>query len=313
MVTTAPMLAANPQRRLKFWNSSRTAYSMILPGSALIAAFILAPFIFSIWLSFHSEVVGAPIPMQYKGWFFYKYIFEDPIYRSVFLRSLENNGIFALVVVPTQTAVALFLAMLVNRAGKFAKFCRTAFFLPVVFPMALTAMVWSAILSPGPTSLMNGILHTLSFGLIGPQQWFGQSLAMFSIIMLSIWQGAGFQMVIFLAGLQGIPQSHYEAAMMDGASKWRQFLDVTLPGLRNTTIFVVIVTTIFSLRVFDQIYLITRGGPSNATTTIMFQAVSQAYESNNVGLGAAISVIMCILIALVSIVQRQTLKVRTYG
>jgi len=128
--------------------------------------------------------------------------------------------------------------------------------------------------------------------------------------VLSIWQGAGFQMVIFLAGLQGIPSTHYEAAQIDGANKWQLFRDVTFPGLRNTTIFVVMVTTIFSLRVFDQVYLLTSGGPLNATSSIMYLAVSQAYDQNNVGQGAALSVVLCFIILMLSLVQRQVLRER---
>ena len=135
-------------------------------------------------------------------------------------------------------------------------------------------------------------------------------LALPSIIVLSIWQGTGFQMVIFLAGLQSIPNSHYEAALIDGANKWNLFRDVTLPGLRNTTIFVIMVTTIFSLRVFDQIYLLTQGGPLHAPSSVMYLAVSQAYVANNVGQGAAISVVLCFIILLLSLIQRQVLRER---
>ena len=158
---------------------------------------------------------------------------------------------------------------------------------------------------------LNAVLHAVTFGHFHPQFWLANPhLALPSIIMLSIWQGTGFQMVIFLAGLQGIPSSHYEAALVDGAKKWHLFRDVTLPGLRNTTIFVVIVTTIFSLRVFDQIYLLTQGGPNNSTSSVMYLAVSQAYVQNNVGQGAAISVVLCFVILVLSLIQRQVLKER---
>jgi multiple sugar transport system permease protein len=284
---------------------------MLIPGIGLIIAFMLVPFFYSIWLSMHVEIVGSTIPVRAVGWMFYKHLFNDPIFRSVFLQSLKNNATFALVVVPVQTGLAMFLAILVNRSGAFVKFCRTTFFLPVVFPMVLTSLIWKAILAPGPSGMLNAILHAVTFGHFKPQFWLENAhLALPSIIMLSIWQGTGFQMVIFLAGLQGIPSSHYEAALVDGAKKWQLFRDVTLPGLRNTTIFVVIVTTIFSLRVFDQIFLLTQGGPNNATSSVMYLAVNQAYVANNVGQGAAISVVLCFIILLMSLVQRQVLKER---
>ena len=284
---------------------------MLIPGIGLIIAFMLVPFFYSIWLSTHVEIVGSTIPVRSVGLEFYRHLFNDPIFRGVFLKSLQNNAIFALLVVPLQTGLAMFLAILVNRSGAFVKFCRTTFFLPVVFPMVLTSLIWKAILAPGPDGMLNAILHAVTFGHFTPQYWLGNvDLALPSIILLSIWQGTGFQMVIFLAGLQGIPTSHYEAALIDGASRWQLFRDVTFPGLRNTTIFVVMVTTIFSLRVFDQIYLLTQGGPLNATSSVMYLAVSQAYEANNVGQGAAISVVLCFIILLMSLIQRKVLKER---
>lgn len=300
-------------RRRTFWTEGRTGVSMLVPAAALVVTFILIPFFFSIWLSLHTEFVGSNQPMRFVGLLFYRHLFVDPVARAVFLKSLENNAIFAIAVVPLQSGLALFLAMLVNRRGVFVKFCRTTFFLPVVFPMVLTSLVWKAILAPGPQGMLNSLLHYVSFGHLSPQNWLGDTrTALPSIILLSIWQGAGFQMIIFLAGLQGIPQSHYEAAMIDGANKWRLFRDVTIPGLRNTTVFVVMVTTIFSLQIFDQVYLLTQGGPLNATTTVMFQAVTQAFQDQSVGEGAAISVILCVIIALMSLAQRRLLKERTY-
>jgi multiple sugar transport system permease protein len=299
------------RRRRKLWTESRVGLTMLVPGIVLIVVFMLIPFFYSIWLSLHVEIVGSNIPIRSVGLLFYRHLFSDPIFRGIFLKSLENNGIFALVVVPLQTGLAMFLAILVNRNGAFVKFCRTTFFLPVVFPMVLTSLIWKAILAPGPAGMLNAVLRAVTFGHFTPQYWLGNvHLALPSIILLSVWQGTGFQMVIFLAGLQGIPQSHYEAALIDGASRWNLFRDVTLPGLRNTTIFVVMVTTIFSLQVFDQVYLLTQGGPLNATSSVMYLAVSQAYVANNVGQGAAISVVLSFIILLLSLIQRQVLRER---
>ncbi len=310
---TAISSPSSLRRGRRFWTEGRAGVSMMLPGVGLVITFVLIPFFFSMWLSWHTEFVGSNQQMRYVGLLFYRYLFVDPVARSVFFKSLENNAIFAISVVPLQSGLALFLAMLVNRSGAFVKFCRTTFFLPVVFPMVLTALVWRAILAPGPEGMLNSLLHYVTFGHFAPHNWLGDThTALASIILLSIWQGAGFQMIIFLAGLQSIPQSHYEAAMIDGANKWRLFRDVTLPGLRNTSIFVVMVTTIFSLRVFDQVYLLTQGGPLNATTTVMYQAVTQVFQDQSVGEGAAISVILCVIIATMSLAQRRILRERTY-
>ena len=207
--------AQSPARRRKIWTENRVGLTMLIPGIGLIIAFMLVPFFYSMWLSMHVEIVGSTLPVRSVGWMFYQHLFNDPIFRGIFLQSLRNNGEFALFVVPIQTGLAMFLAILVNRSGTFVKFCRTTFFLPVVFPMVLTSLIWKAILAPGPDGMLNAVLHAVTFGHFHPQFWLANPhLALPSIIMLSIWQGTGFQMVIFLAGLQGIPSSHYEAACL---------------------------------------------------------------------------------------------------
>ena len=141
------------------------------------------------------------------------------------------------------------------------------------------------------------------------QDWLGDpKLALLSIAIMSIWAGVGFQMIIVLAGLQNIPTELYEAAALDRAGRWAQFRHVTLPGLRNTLIFVVIVTTIFSFRLFDQVYIMTRGGPNNTTSTVMYQAVTSAFIENNVGKGSAMTVVFVLVIVIVTLVQQRVLK-----
>jgi multiple sugar transport system permease protein len=157
--------------------------------------------------------------------------------------------------------------------------------------------------------MLNAVLDLVSFGHLGPYDWLGNpSIALPSIIGLSIWQGVGFQMIIILAGLQGIPKSLYEAAAIDKAGRWQQFLHVTLPGLRNTLIFVVTVTTILAFRLFDQVYILTKGGPNEATTTVMYQAVTTAFDENNVGRGAAITVVFFAIVLTITLVQRLLLR-----
>ena len=161
-----------------------------------------------------------------------------------------------------QTGLALALALLLNRPLQGMSVFRTFFFMPVVFPMALVAVIWKLIYSRDDLGMLNAFLNGISFGHLGPYDWLGNTkTALLSIIILSIWQGVGFQMIILLAGLQGIPASLYEAASIDKANRWQQFRNVTVPGLRNTLIFVALVTTIFAFRLFDQVYILTQGGP----------------------------------------------------
>jgi multiple sugar transport system permease protein len=282
---------------------------MVAPALVLLILFVVIPFGAAIWLSLHNVKLNSGQPARWFGLTQYDRILLDPDFRGDFYRALRNNGIFALVVVPLQTGLALGLAMLLNRPLRGMPVFRTMFFMPVVFPMALVAVVWNLIYSRSDLGMLNAILDGVSFGHLGPYDWLGSSgTALLSIIILSIWQGVGFQMIIILAGLQGIPTSLYEAAAIDKAGKWQQFLNVTLPSLRNTLIFVSLVTTIFAFQLFDQVYIMTDGGPDNATTTVMYQAVTTAFDENNVGKGAAITVVFFVIVLVLTVLQRLVLR-----
>jgi multiple sugar transport system permease protein len=278
---------------------------MVAPAVAGLALFVLIPFGTAIWLSLHNVGLNTGQPARWFGLTQYKRILIDPTFRGDFYAALVNNGVFAAAVVPLQSGLALALALLLNRPLRGMSVFRTFFFMPVVFPMALVAVVWKLIYDRSNLGMLNAALNAISFGHLGPHDWLGSgSTALVAIIILSIWQGVGFQMIIFLAGLQGIPPSLYEAAAIDKASRWKQFLHITLPGLRNTSLFVVMVTTIFAFRLFDQIYILTSGGPNNATTTMMYQAVTSAFNENNVGQGAAITVVFFVIVLAITLVQR---------
>lgn len=298
---------AAPSGRLR--KDTRTGIVMVAPALILLVLFVVIPFITAVWLSLHNVKLNAGQPARWFGLEQYDRILLDPDFRGDFYRALKNNGIFALVVVPVQTALALGLAMLLNRPLRGMPVFRTVFFMPVVFPMALVAVVWNLIYSRSDLGMLNAILDGISFGHLGPFDWLGSSsTAMLSIIILSIWQGVGFQMIILLAALQGISTSLYEAAAIDKAGKWQQFLNVTLPSLRNTLIFVCLVTTIFAFQLFDQVYIMTDGGPDGATTTVMYQAVTTAFDENNIGKGAAITVVFFVIVLFLTVIQRLVLR-----
>jgi multiple sugar transport system permease protein len=293
----------------KLRRDTPAAVLMIAPALVGLVLFVVIPFGVAIWLSLHNVHLNTGQPAKWFGLEQYRRILVDPDFRGDFYRALVNNGVFAAVVVPVQTCLALALALLLNRPLRGMTVFRTCFFMPVVFPIALVAVVWRLIYDRSELGMLNAFLHAISFGQLGPYDWLGNgSIALLSIIVLSIWQGVGFQMIIILAGLQSIPTSLYEAAAIDKAGKWRQFLHVTLPGLRNTLIFVVLVTTIFAFRLFDQIYILTKGGPNNATTTVMYQAVTTAFDENNVGRGAAITVVFFLIVLTIALTQRLLLR-----
>ena len=275
------------------------------PAMLGLLLFVALPFLLAIILSFTNLRLGSPLPVEFIGFEQYRRIFTDP----AFISALSNNALFALIVVPLQTLLALILALLLNQKLKGLTLFRTLFFMPVVFPLSLVAVVWVLIFAPGPNGMMNALLETVTWGHWQARDFLRDpQLALPAIMLTSIWQGVGFQMIIILAGLQTIPAQLYEAASIDGASRWRQFWHVTLPQLRNTLIFVVLVTTILAFRLFDQVQIMTQGGPLNATTTAMYEAVQSAFERQQVGKGAAITVVLFVIVLLITLLQRRFVK-----
>jgi multiple sugar transport system permease protein len=268
---------------------------------------VALPFLTAVALSFTDLRMGSPLPTRFVGLRSYARILGDPSFQ----RALLNNVLFAAVVVPVQTAVALALALLLDREIRGRALFRTLFFMPVVFPMALVAVVWELIYAPGPAGALNGLLELVSFGTLGPvdvlhDPW----LALPGIMLFSLWQGVGFQMVILLAGLQSIPGVLYEAAAIDRAGAWHRFLHVTLPQLRNPLIFTALVTTILAFRVYAQVEITTRGGPVDATTTVMYETVRTVFDRQQVGQASAMTVVFFLMVLAVTLVQRRAARQR---
>jgi multiple sugar transport system permease protein len=297
-----------PARKSRDW-----VHGLLMAAPALggLIAFVGIPFVYAVVLSFYNVRLGSPIPPTFFGFEQYRRIFTDPDLSGPFLRALLNNLTFAVVVVPLQTGLALALAILLNRKLRAIGLFRSLFFMPVVFPMALVAVIWRLILARSDQGLLNSLLHAVSFGNWGAFNWLGDAAtAMASVIVLSVWQGVGFQMVILLAGLQQIPGELYEAAQLDRASRWQQFRHVTLPGIRPTLVFVALLTSVLSFRVFDQVYVLVRGGglDEDATRTVMYQAVTTAFDQHNIGQGSAITVVFFLIVVALTLIQRRALR-----
>jgi multiple sugar transport system permease protein len=282
-------------------DDTRTALLMAAPALLGLLLFVALPFLLAAILSFTNLRLGSPLPLQFLGLEQYRRVWLDPNFRQALL----NNGLFALVMVPVQTALALGLALLLNRSIPGIALFRTIFFMPVVFPMALVAVIWTIIYAPSAIGMMNALLSSVTFGLWQPRDFLNDpALALPAIMLLSLWQGAGFQMVIILAGLQSIPIALYEAAAIDGSNKWNQFRYITVPQLRNTLIFVMLVTSILSFRLFDQVQIMTQGGPNGATTTVMYEAVKASFEQQKMAKGAAMTVIFFAIVLVITSLQR---------
>lgn len=297
------------RRRLK--RDNLAGMLMSAPAVCGLIAFVGVPFVVAVWLSFYNIHVNQPQPSRFWGLTQYRRLFTDPLTSGVFLRSLLNNLVFALVVIPVQTGLALAFAVLLNRKLRGVKFFRALFFMPVVFPMALVAVIWRLILDRGPNGLLNASVHLVTGGLVPAHDWLGSSAtALGSVIMLSVWQGVGFQMVIILAALQDIPRERYEAAELDRATGWQQFRYITVPGIRNTLIFVVLYTTILAFRVYDQVYILIHSSDANqqAMQTMLYQATSSVFDESDLGRAFAISVVLFVIVVVITLVQRALLR-----
>ena len=222
----------------------------------------------------------------------------------VFMRALYNTLLFAAVIAPLQGGFALLLALLLNQALPYINVFRTIYFAPVVMSMVVIALLWRFIYD-GENGLLNTLLGIVSFGAFQPVDWLGNpGLAMPALIAMSAWQAVGFHMVIWLSGLQTIPGSLYEAAGLDGAGTWQKFRYVTWPGLRNTAVLILIIIVIQATGLFVQVDVMTRGGPLDATQSVVFQAVQRGYDKQDIAEGSAISVVLFVVVLLITIVNR---------
>lgn len=221
----------------------------------------------------------------------------------VFLKAVRNTVFFVAVVAPLQAAFALCLAMLINRRIAGINVFRTIYFMPVVISMVVVSMLWRFIYD-GNDGILNNLLGGLSFGAIEPVDWLGNPLtALPAIMAMSIWQGVGFHMIIWLSGLQTIPETLYEAARIEGSSRWQTFRYVTWPGLRNTAILIMIIITMQAFTLYPQIAVMTNGGPLDSTQSVVFQMVERGYGKQDIAGGSTISVFLFLFVLSISLLQ----------
>jgi multiple sugar transport system permease protein len=308
MVTIAtsapPQTAATRPKRIV--SARQQELLMLLPACLVIAAFLLLPFILSFPLSLTNQRL-IPRPTRFVGLDNYINVLSDP----VFWHALWNVTYFTIMVVPVQCGFALAMALLINQQIPARNFFRGALFLPAITSMAVVCVIWGTLFQY-PTGPLNQIVGFLTFGLAGPIDWLGNpNSSMPAIVLLSAWQAYGFQMVVYLAGLQNIPNDLYEAARLDGASTWQRFRFVTWPGLRQTNIFVIIITTIQAFKLFTQINILTQGGPRNSTITVVQYMYSVGFVGQKLGLASAVAIILFLIVLAISLTQRRILRDRT--
>lgn len=280
-------------RTLAKKREARWGYIMIAPAALLILMFLMVPVGMAFGLSITNARLVSPNAPEFVGLDnFVRAFTEDP----AFLKALRNVIFFAAVVVPVQGALGLVLALLVNQKLHGITAFRVMFFLPVVTSMVVVSMLWKFMYQK--EGLINSVFGFNVDWLNNP------STALPAIIVMSVWQGVGFHMIIWLAGLQTISLELYEAARIDGANRWQQFVNVTIPGLKPTFVFIFITITIAAFSLFVQVDVMTQGGPLDATTSIVYQAVQSGYKKQQVGYGAALSLIFFTLVLIITLFQR---------
>ncbi|WP_229068733.1 carbohydrate ABC transporter permease [Actinoplanes sp. DH11] len=303
-LTTAPPItrpAATPTKRTARPRrlEALAAVAMASPAVVLLFIFLIVPILLAFGLAFTNAQLVSPRPMRFIGLDNFTRLAGD----TVFWASLRNTLYFAVVVVPVQAGCALILAMLVNAKIRGRNFLRTVYFVPAVTSMVVVSLLWRFMYQPD--GLVNKFLAAITLGRWEGIDWLNHpTTALPAIMFMSIWQGVGFHMVIWLAGLQTIPLELYEAADIDGATGWNRFRYVTWPGLRATRTFILVTITIATFSLFTQISVMTQGGPLDATSTVVFMAVRTGYEQHSTGYASAISLAFFVLVLTVSAVQR---------
>ncbi|HEY9641323.1 MAG TPA: sugar ABC transporter permease [Coleofasciculaceae cyanobacterium] len=259
------------------------AWLLLAPALILLGVFVFYPIAYLVYLSFTAGSFTRA-GLHWIGWINYRRLLADPDFWQV----LGNTAYFTIATVIPSLVVPLGLAVLLNRAIAFRDLLRTAYFIPSITSLVAVGLGFRWLFqTDGP---VNGLLSLVGIEAI---PWLGSPIwAMPVLILLSFWKQIGFNLVVFLAGLQTIPISRYEAAELDGAGEWQQFWHITLPGLRPTLVFAVVTTAIFTLRSFEQPYVMTGGGPLNSTNLLVFYIYNQAFAQFDFGYAAAATTIL---------------------
>ena len=276
------------------------AYIFVAPAVILLIAFLVVPMIYTVYFSGFKYQIMRPDAMKFIGLENYQKLFSD----KNFWLALKNTVYFTVIVVPCQCVLALALALLVSKKFRGVAVFRTMYFAPQLTSMVVISVLWSVLYNANPnTGLINSILVSLG---MSPIKFLSDaSTAMNSIIFMSAWQGAGYQMMIFLAGLQGIPRDQYEAASVDGATKFKQFLYITLPGLKGTIKYVIMITMIQAMKLFTQPYIMTQGGPKNSTKTLVYYIYTQGFQKGNFGYACSIATVFFVIVVAMSLLMKK--------
>ncbi len=278
-------------------------YTLLAPWIITFIVFWLFPLLYSAYLSFnrYESLTGNT---NFLGFENYTRMFQDPI----FWKALTNTGLFAIIAVPASTILALFMAVLLNsKLAKFTSFFRAAFFMPSVTSIVVISLIFTNLYAKD--GYINSLLMIL--GLPYPEKgWLLEpSTSLLSIIILDVWINAGYYMVLFIAGMQTIPAELYEYAQLAGANSLQKFRRITLPLLRPTMVFVLLINTIKSFQVFVEILVMTKGGPMKSTTTLVYLIFKNAFDHTDLmGYASAMAYVLFFILLILSLIQSKVMK-----
>lgn len=282
--------------RLRRWRHSDApwAHLLLLPTYVGLFGLVLGPVIAGFVLSFFRwNIISDPV---FIGWGNYRELSQD----DQFWQALRNTVYYVVGTIPPAVAISLALALALNQPLRGRALFRTTYFLPVVSSTVAVAVLWGWMYNT-QIGLFNYLL-----GLVGIPKvpWItSETWAMPAVIIMSVWKSLGYNMILFLAGLQSIPQDYYEAAEIDGAGSFRRFWDITLPLLSPTTFLVVILSVIASFQVFEQTYILTGGGPANSTLTLVLMIFYSGFQDFRMGYASAIAYVLFSLVFIVTMIQ----------
>ncbi|GIP54101.1 carbohydrate ABC transporter permease [Paenibacillus vini] len=273
------------------WKDNILAYALLFPSLIFLVIFTFYPMIKVLDWSFYESVMNV---RHFVGLELYGQVLRD----EVFLKVLRNNVLLALVTVPVSILLALYMAVWVNGKLRGRSLIRAAFFYPTLIPMIAIANIWLFIYTPD-YGLLDKFLGL--FGVDGPS-WLGNpSWVLISMMGMLIWKEAGYFMIFFLAGLQSLPKEVYQAAELDGAGPIRKFRTITLPLVMPTTLFVLIIATTNSFKLVDHLYIMTKGGPNNASNLLLYHIYETAFSFWDMGKASVLTVILLVILLVISI------------
>ncbi|WP_437340969.1 carbohydrate ABC transporter permease [Clavibacter michiganensis] len=279
------------------------AWGFCLPFVAVFAVFMLVPLVSSFAMSFtdfRATDIRSPFAVDFTGLDQYAKLFTD----ATFLRSIGVTAFFVVVGIPVTMVIALALALALNSGrGRIVSFFRVGFYAPVVTSIVAVSVVWRYILLPD--GLLNSALALV--GITGPNWLSDTTWALPSLVVMAVWRNVGTLMIIFLAGLQAVPEEVQEAAVMDGASPWRRLISVTLPLLRPTLLLGSVLISVGFLQFFEEAFVMTRGGPLDSTLSVAYYTYRQ-FGFGEYGLASAASYVLFLAIALLSLLQFRLLR-----